>query len=117
MSSSRKLPHQPIVEFASDNPGMLVQKYCERLKVSNAIFESAKDSYDKVSVSKWYRGQIPAAIAVASIFNACRWQKNYELIPLCYKLEVPIDQVVHALWVVGKYFHAFKLNDIRTNWL
>ena len=115
MSSSRKLPHQPISKLASDTPAMLVRKYCDRLKVSNTIFESAKDSYDKVSVSKWYRGQIPAAIAVASIFDACRWERTFELAPLCYELKVPVDQVVHALWVVGKYFHISKLNEVRTH--
>lgn len=92
---------QSTIDVATTNSGTVVREYCNRLKVSNTIFESAMESYNKVSVSKWYRGQIPAAIAVASSFNACRWKTNVELYPLSCKLNVPVDQVIHALWVVG----------------
>ena len=98
------MPIQPKVEVGPDKPGIPVREYCDRLKVSKTIFESAKDFYDKVSVSKWYRGQIPAAVAAASIFNACRWETEFELSYLCYKLDIPMDQVVHALWAVGTCF-------------
>ena len=102
MSSSKQIPLQPSTKAAIQNPVMMVREYCDRLKVSDTIFECVNYFYEKVSLGTYYREQkISAALAVASIFNACRGKRNVELISLCNKLKVPIDQVVHALWIVG----------------
>ena len=78
----------------------MMKKYCSASSLQPPVPEVAKDLYNRLTLTEYYKGRTVSTIVAACVFAACREQTLVEFVPVCYELGAPINFALQALWVV-----------------